>query len=284
MESQLASGSVLDAVRLVHSGYAHRMDYREFAHQYVMIATNRAALPYPPPPGANPMELARQLLEQIVAHPSFRDIDLRSAARFGMTKVFMRRPLHRALQALLDVRKASMDRWAVALQALYRGYRVRRRMREMWEGLQQVQGAWRTLQMRRLWLKRQYGARVMQSLARSYINQCRYYRIQAAITKLQAWWRRQTRRLLWARLRRGVRVFHSLARGYVVRRHVAAMVSSVKKLQRYARGFLVRNRAYWTQVRGALLMQAAWRGYRWRLENEDVCQYLTVRRFDRARS
>ncbi len=44
--------------------------------------------------------------------------------------------------------------------------------------------------------------------------------------------------------------------------------------QRIARVFLIRNRMYWARIRGALVMQGAWRGYATRKAHSELVQHL----------
>jgi hypothetical protein len=46
--------------------------------------------------------------------------------------------------------------------------------------------------------------------------------------------------------------------------------------QRAARVFVVRNRVYWARIRGALLMQAAWRGHAFRVQYGEIVDHLTA--------
>ncbi len=50
-----------------------------------------------------------------------------------------------------------------------------------------------------------------------------------------------------------------------------------------ARVFLVRNRVYWARVRGALLLQAAYRGFAFRRQNGELVDYLAAFRKRRAK-
>lgn len=72
------------------------------------------------------------------------------------------------------------------------------------------------------------------------------------------------------------------APSYIVRRHVLFMLSAVRRLQRVARSFLDRNRVFWDKVRAAILMQAAWRGFSYRVHHEEVLAFLALMRERRA--
>jgi hypothetical protein len=65
---------------------------------------------------------------------------------------------------------------------------------------------------------------------------------------------------------------HALARGYIVRCHVMRMLAAVTRLQAAARGYLVRHRLRRVRDTASACFQAAWRGYRFRIDNEDVLQ------------
>ena len=68
----------------------------------------------------------------------------------------------------------------------------------------------------------------------------------------------------------GVRAFHWVARGYAIRRHVMRVLSAAVSMQRCARKFLLKNRVFKSRVFAAVKMQAAWRGFVFRIMNEDM--------------
>uniref|UniRef100_A0A7S1C5C8 Myosin motor domain-containing protein n=1 Tax=Bicosoecida sp. CB-2014 TaxID=1486930 RepID=A0A7S1C5C8_9STRA len=194
-------------------------------------------------------ELLASLASSVAFEPRAAKALLADGVRYGRTKLFLRRPLISALDALRDVRLKAMDRMAVKCQALFRGYALRKEMREMWEGFLRLQAAWRAVLYRQAWLRRARAVRVIQRHAKAWLTWRWYQAVKDATVVVQRWFHKQAARLRWTHQRRGLRLFHSLARGWVVRRHVLLMLRAVVTLQRSARDFLVRNRAYWDQVR-----------------------------------
>ena len=67
-----------------------------------------------------------------------------------------------------------------------------------------------------------------------------------------------------------MRAFHWVARGYAIRRHVMRVLSAAVSMQRCARKFLLKNRVFKSRVFAAVKMQAAWRGFVFRIMNEDM--------------
>ena len=68
----------------------------------------------------------------------------------------------------------------------------------------------------------------------------------------------------------GVRSFHWVVRGFIVRQHVLRVLASAATLHRCARRFLRRNRLYRIRIGAVVKVQAAWRGFVFRVVNEDM--------------
>ena len=121
----------------------------------------------------------------------------------------------------------------------------------------------------------------IQNCIRAFLSRRIFSKTRAAIRTIQAFARTCAAKLKWTRLRRGLRTLHSLSRGYIVRQHVLRMLMAIRTLQNVVRAFLRRNKEYWGKVRAALLFQAVWRGFKTRLEREDIVDYLALRRQER---
>lgn len=121
----------------------------------------------------------------------------------------------------------------------------------------------------------------IQNAGRAYLSRRTFTKKIKAIQTIQAFVRSCAAKLKWTRLRRGLRTLHSLSRGYIVRQHVLRMLMAIRTLQNFVRAFLRRNKEYWGKVRAALLFQAVWRGFKTRVEREDIVDYLALRRQER---
>lgn len=234
---------------------------------------------YPPPPGADLRELCKQLLHSLAAdQPLLEAADLDHSAQFGVTKIFLRKHVIQSLEALREVHLQEMDRKATQAQAVFRGFATRRSLEEMWEGFLRLQAAYRAQLYRKQWQMRMEAVRLLQRRVRSWLMMRLFRRMRVAASRVQLWYKKCKLQRQWQYTRRCLRVTHALARGYIVRRHVLLMLSAVRRLQRVARSFLTRNQLYWDKVRAAVLMQAAWRGFNYRIHHEDLIQFLALMR------
>jgi alpha-tubulin suppressor-like RCC1 family protein len=278
LHTQLVYSAALHSVALRHAGFPYKTTYADFYGRFILLAQQGGDLVYPPPAHAPIKELCRGLLTQLLSHPAFAGVDARVVAQFGGSKIFLRRYLIDALEALREKRLAAMDVMATRIQAMYKGHFVRKSMRSVWEGLRRLQATWQTLHARAMWLHKRAAIVRVQSWMRARGARVAYLHKRRCALVLQRWIRKQRNQQAWSHLRDGVKRLHALCRGYVVRAHVMRMLTAAVSIQAAARGFLVRRRVANIQNTGASLFQAAWRGYRFRLDNEDVLQFLAWKR------
>jgi len=213
---QLAYLGVLDSIRIRHSGFSFRTPYAEFYARYILIAGGHSGgmLPYPAPPDADLRALCQQLLTSVVAsQPLMADVDLAHEARFGLTRVFLRKTAAQGLEALREVVLQDMDRKAVQVQSAFRGHQARRALGDMWEGFLRLQAAYRAKLYRQQWLLRMEALRAIQRTVRAWLVQRHFERFKVATWRVQRWWRHIWRRARWLHMRRSLRVTHALARG-----------------------------------------------------------------------
>jgi len=246
LHAQLGGSGALHAVALRHSGFTHRAPFAEFYARYMLLlARHTPTLRFPPPTGAPMRELCAELLSRVVEEHAavFGSVDVRRAAQFGSTRVFLRRHLAEALDVLRDARVAEMDRRAVAIQAAWRGHAVRTRLRTIWEGVRRFQAVWRTLHARQAYLLHSRSATTIAAAVRRFSARRRYIKAKSACVVMQAWGRRVTARMRFLRLNRGVAALHALARGFTVRVHVMRLLAASTVIQAAARRFLARAQA-----------------------------------------
>jgi myosin heavy subunit len=207
---------------------------------------------------------------------------LESLCQFGHTKIFIRKQLSQSLEALREIKLEDMKRSAVLVQSVARMYFAKARIANLFGGFLRLQAAWRSVFYRQQWLKRRNAILTVQWFFHGITVRCNYLKIQNSARIIRRFCSTTIERIKWLRLRRGLRVLHSLSRGYVIRMHVIRMISAIRTLQTMARTFLRRSREYWDKVKAALLFQAAWRGYKTRVEREDIVDYLALRREERV--
>ncbi len=282
LHHQLVYSNVMHTVALKHSGFSYRTIFEDFYARFIIIAQQSGNLVYPPPPHANMRALCKELLQQLVTHPVFEAVDVARSAQLGVSKIFLRKHMIDTLNALREVRMKAMDRMATKAQSMWKGAFTRLRLRQMWRGLEELQVNWRAHMHRAAWLRRLWAARRIQHAVRGWRAERRWNIVRTNIQKLQGWYKSVAARRRFQSNQNGLRLLHTLARGYIVRQHVLGMLENVVKLQTVARDFLVRNKNYYRKARAAARIQAAWRGYKWRWDAEDVLEYLALKRLDRA--
>jgi alpha-tubulin suppressor-like RCC1 family protein len=284
LQAQVAQSGVLHALVLHHSGFSYKATFAEFYERYIILVQQKGRLTSPPPRGADLRDLCRELLAAVMLHPAFTGMILaaRRNAHFGRTKVLLRRHLAETLESLRDARLLSMDRQAVKVQAVWRGYIVRRDLALVWDGVRRMQAAFRATKARAEWLRVRYAAQVVQAAIKRWMVRRRFLAHVAAVCRIQRWFRTQRRLRVWRSTRRGVHQLHALSRGYIVRAHVMRMLAAVSRLQGAARMFLASLRLHRLKMAAAAALQAAWRGNRFRVDHEEVLAFLAVKRETRA--
>ena len=284
---QLQYLGVLDSIRIRHDGFSYQKPYQEFFEYYVIVVPaggGNENLRLDQPEGADYRALSKQLFDVLWSWGGgslFPQEKRNELVQFGDTRMFMRKQLSQSLEALREVKLRKMDESTVIIQATFRMWRARRILRSFYSGWLRLQSAWRAIRYRRIWLARRQALMKIQSAARAYSVRRHFIKVQRAVRKIQGFIRIVNQKLKWIRLRRGLRTLHSLSRGFIVRQHVLRMLMAIRTLQNFVRSFLNRNKEYWAKVRAALLLQAVWRGFKTRLEREDIVDYLSLRRDER---
>ena len=283
---QLQYLGVLDSIRIRHDGYSYQTSYKEFFAHFCIVATDpELSAKQLNNPTANFKILGEKLAKIMWSWNSSmfsKNITLESLCQFGHTKIFIRKQLSQSLEALREIKLEDMKRSAVLVQSVARMYFAKARIAHLFGGFLRLQAAWRSVFYRQQWLKRRNAILTVQWFSRGVMIRRKFLKVQRSASVINRFCNSTIQRIKWLRLRRGLRVLHSLSRGYVIRMHVIRMISAVRTLQTMARAFLRRTREYWDKVKGALLFQAAWRGYKTRVEREDIVDYLALRREERV--
>ena len=226
---------------------------------------------------AGQRDVAQTLLRRLwAALPgSFRhDRQLSDVAQVGVGRVFLKKDMLEALEARRAAHVKRMDLAAQRIQANYRNHYHSAHFQAMRYGMLRVQALWRGYLPRLEYLTLRGAACRIQCCVRGWLQCTRYSRMRAGAALIAAAWRRFHFRASFRRLRDVVLMIHTLARSFILRRQLIRKQTLLVVLQRFIRGFLVRNRLYWAKVHGALLAQAAWRGYCVRRSHPDLVDYL----------
>lgn len=306
IHSQLVYSGVLHGLVLHHSGYSYKASFSDFYERYVILVQHASSngsqpssrvtasggvvaskrLVYPPPRGVDLRDLCRELLAAVMMHPAFAGqvLDLKRNVQFGRSRVFLKRHLADMLESLRESRLHTMDKRAVRIQAAWRGRRVRRDMAVIWEGVRRLQASFRAAHARQQWLRVRYAALLIQAAAKRWLIRRAYLAQLTAAKQIQRFFRSQRKMQTWRNMRKGVHDLHALARGYIVRCHVMRMLAAVSRLQGIARMFVAAARMRRLRNAAAAAFQSAWRGYRFRVDHEEVLAYMAVKRVLRAQA
>ncbi|KAA0167327.1 hypothetical protein FNF28_02859 [Cafeteria roenbergensis] len=209
--------------------------------------------------------------------------EVEDCVQVGKTRVFL---TGRALALLEEARYAvvsGMDAAATRIQKVARGYLVRGRVRERWEAAVALQAAYRMWREQEAFLYFRHHGTVIALFVRSVMLRWRFLKMRQSAITIQSEWRRFRQVCRYARLQATAVQVQLLARGFLVRRSILARHAALLRIQRAARASIARNRIKWAQVRGALLLQAAFRGYIARKRMPDVVGRIRVFRVKLAK-
>ena len=293
--NQLQYLGVLDSVRIRHDGYSYQKSYQEFFEHFVIVIPapkSQTEFQLIQPPGTDYRSLSRKVMsvywrwgESSDQHKNIFDKSTKSdKVQFGATKLFMRKGISQALETLREIRMRKIDDASTKIQATFRMHQTKSQLALFYKSVGRMQAAFRGIHYREKWCEYRQAISIVQWFFKGFILKNRYVTKSKAIRKLQSYFRKCHGRLRFMRIRRGLRVLHGLSRGFIVRRHVLRMLEAVKIIQNATRKFLRSRRIHWAKVRAALLVQAAFRGYKLRQKREDVVEYLAVKREERAKS
>lgn len=291
LHTQLVEANVLQALSLHHTGFAYKAKFIDFYKRFVLLhQTPRGggvgvrALTFPPAPGADLRELCRELFNHILSHPVFAGtaIDARKEVIFGRSRVMVSRTLLETLETLRNVRLDTMERHATRIQAFARGWKCRQRSGKLWAAVRRIQASVRATEQQQKWLAIRRSIRILQSSFRASRATKRFSRFKISVVKLQKWVRCMLAVKRYIKVKQGLTRLLCLAHGYIARAQTAKMLKSVHCIQAFAR--MVIGLARYREVKhaAASALQAAWRGYAFRIDHEEVLAFLAVRRAKRS--
>ncbi|XP_031733149.1 abnormal spindle-like microcephaly-associated protein homolog isoform X2 [Anarrhichthys ocellatus] len=172
-----------------------------------------------------------------------------------------------------------MKQSTIALQALFRGWCVRRDIRRQNQAAIVIQSSWRCSVQRRIFQRTREAAMKLQRRVRAVqlgtLERNNYTRMRKAaitlqkhcrawIARRQRWVRSRQQRRRCLEDRRKVHIAQRAVKCWLGRRHKAASV-----IQQAVRKLLLRRRQETVQ-QGILKAQALWRGHRSRRQNDDA--------------
>jgi alpha-tubulin suppressor-like RCC1 family protein len=278
---QLEWGQVSPTIAMRAHGFPFRSPFPEFFERYVVLDTQALAMfgpkLQPIPKDGTPEQAARVAIVQrsmcemlaksiweswLSRLASLPSMEREDALQVGKTRMFM---TDWAFLRLEDMRRKftlTLEHAATKIQALVRGMLARSNLARLWRAAAVIQTVYRSWRDRGSYLYHLHHAKILAQFVSTKLVRARFLKCRWAVSKLKAAWAKFKQRQHFLRLRIAIIQAHVIARGFLVRNAILAKHRRVLQLQRAARNFLVRNRVYWARVRGALLLQALFRGYK----------------------
>ncbi|XP_061055072.1 unconventional myosin-VIIb [Eubalaena glacialis] len=215
---QLRYSGMMETVHIRKSGFPIRYSFEEFSQRFRVLL-----------PSAVRTELQgkfRQMTLRIVEMWLGTDKDW----KVGKTKIFLKENQ----ETLLAVQRSqALDKAAVSIQRVLRGYRYRKEFLRQRRAAVTLQAWWRGYYSRRNFKLVLLGFERLQAIARSHLLAKQYQAMRQRMIQLQA-----------------------LCRGYLVRQQVHAKRRAVVVIQAYARGLAVRQNFRRQKANGPLVVPA----------------------------
>ncbi|XP_067598359.1 unconventional myosin-VIIb isoform X1 [Pseudorca crassidens] len=216
---QLRYSGMMETVHIRKSGFPIRYSFEEFSQRFRVLL-----------PSAVRSELRgkfRQMTLRIAESRLGTDKDW----KMGKTKIFLKENQ----ETLLAVQRSqALDKAAVSIQRVLRGYRYRKEFLRQRRAAVTLQAWWRGNYSRRNFKLILLGFERLQAIARSHLLAKQYQDMRQRMVQLQA-----------------------LCRGYLVRQQVQAKRRAVVVIQAYARGAAVRRNFRRQKANESLVIPAA---------------------------
>ena len=282
---------VTRAAEIKGGGFPHRPLFADFYERYVLLEPRTLKRYGMVPETASALRAAcAELGEALLATtrpPAGGGAEPRDAPherlQIGRTRVLLKYELEAALEARRNAKMRKMDAAAVALQAQWRMFAAVQRFRAARRGFVRMQSCARGVTQRRAHARRLAAALRVKGSVMARHSRVRFAAQKAAAAVVKRALHSHQQRLKYTRLRVAALQLHALARGYLLRHELMHRDASVRRVQCLARRFLDKNRRYWRTIHGALLLQAAWRGYSSREYNRQVVEFLSAFRVRKAK-
>ncbi|XP_017403914.1 unconventional myosin-VIIb isoform X2 [Cebus imitator] len=200
---QLRYSGMMETVRIRKSGFPIRYTFQEFSQRFGVLL-----------PGAVRMQL-RDKFRQMTLGITDMWLQTDKDWKVGKTKIFLKD--HQ--DTLLEVQRSQMlDRAALSIQRVLRGYRYRKEF-----------------------LRQRRAAVTLQAWWRGYYNRRNFKLILVGFERLQAMVRSQLLARQYQAMRQRMVQLQALSRGYLVRQQVQAKRKAVVVIQAHARGMAARR-------------------------------------------
>jgi Myosin head (motor domain)/IQ calmodulin-binding motif len=274
LSAQLQSSNLIPGLAMQHAMFPCHMLFRDFYMRYLSLISSSSAaslgLVFPPSLSRSIRDQCRFLMDEI-SHslPAHLQASLSSQVSFGATRIFLKQALHDELESTLSNSLKKWDYQLIQIQALWRGYRVRRVLQTSKRGISLYQAAWRSVHFRMIFQKQNVAATVIQRKYLTWRTRCKFQQKRGWIILLQRRHRVRLEKKHWKTLQLGIRSLHSLVRGFLVRKHVDNLALVVMKIQSLWRGYKTRKFVNALRTKAVIKIQACWRGYNFRIMHED---------------
>ncbi|XP_029790630.1 unconventional myosin-VIIb [Suricata suricatta] len=215
---QLRYSGMMQTVRIRKSGFPIRYTFNEFSQRFCVLL-----------PSAMRFQLrdkARQMALSIAKTWLGTDQEW----KVGKTKIFLKDNQDTVLESQ---RSQTLDKAAVSIQRVLRGYKYRKEFLRQRQAAVTLQAGWRGYHSRRNFKQILLGFERLQAIARGLLLAKQYRTVQQSMVRLQA-----------------------LCRGYLVRQQVQAKKRAVVVIQAHARGMAARRNFRLQKANGLLVIPA----------------------------
>lgn len=297
---QIRDLDLVVAVSKLKYGLSRRIDFEEFIARFSLAQEPSRAAPTgvtalqaerrrtrllnssvatarPPPKKLQDAKTrARSLLRRLWSQFEpriMRALPVETNVRFGKSMIFITEHALSALEVMRYRAERSMDWAAVKLQSSLQMNTARATLRRQRSSAILIQAQFRGRQER--------ARKSLRDTARLFLlaraQRRRHHKLRRAVRLLQSGVRGWLQEGTYHRVRVASRRLHFLATGFLLRARLIRQHNGLVMIQALIRDWLVRRRVNWTRVRAALLMQAAFRGNRWRRRHPRLVAILAKR-------
>ncbi|XP_045633678.1 unconventional myosin-VIIb isoform X3 [Ursus americanus] len=213
---QLRYSGMMETVHIRKSGFPIRYTFEEFSQRFGMVLPSAVRLQF--------LDKARQMTLRIAEMRLGTDKEW----KVGKTKIFLKDNQN----TLLEVQRSqALDKAAVNIQRVLRGYKWRKEFLRQRRAAVTLQAGWRGYYNRRNFKQIILGFERLQAIARSQLLAKQYQTMRQRMVQLQA-----------------------LCRGYLVRQQVQAKRRAVVVIQAHARGMAARRNFRQQKANGPLVI------------------------------
>ncbi|XP_040475245.1 unconventional myosin-VIIb isoform X2 [Ursus maritimus] len=213
---QLRYSGMMETVHIRKSGFPIRYTFEEFSQRFGVVLPSAVRLQF--------LDKARQMTLRIAEMRLGTDKEW----KVGKTKIFLKDNQ----DTLLEVQRSqALDKAAVNIQRVLRGYKWRKEFLRQRRAAVTLQAGWRGYYNRRNFKQIILGFERLQAIARSQLLAKQYQTMRQRMVQLQA-----------------------LCRGYLVRQQVQAKRRAVVVIQAHARGMAARRNFRQQKANGPLVI------------------------------